>query len=271
MILVGGIRHDRFDGRDRLAGRAFAGGDTSYRAGAIWRPRPDVSAYASWSTSFEPQPVGNQDAARGGPFDPQTGAQVEAGLKIALGNGRVQLAAALYQIRRRNLVQVDPSKPPVGGVDQLGAIGEVRSRGFELEAAVDVTPDWVFTGNYAYNDTIVTRDNGRNPLGNAVGDRFANAPEHQAGIWNRYQLPPIRTGFALGMEYVSERLSLSGQRVKPYTVFDASIIHDWGPLRLLLRVDNIFDRTYAASGFIDRTGHFPGAPRTVLFEASLRY
>jgi iron complex outermembrane receptor protein len=36
----------------------------------------------------------------------------------------------------------------------------------------------------------------------------------------------------------------------------------------LLRVDNLFDETYAASGFIDRTGHFPGEPRSVFLEVS---
>ncbi len=271
LTLVGGLRHDRFEDADRLSGAGFTGTDMSWRAGIIGRPRPDVALYASWSTSFEPQPIGNQDAQRGGPFPPQTGDQVELGARTALRDGRVQLAAALYQIRRQNLVQVDPTQPPVGGREQLAALGEVRSRGFELEAAIDVTPDWVVTANYGYNDTVVTADNGRNPLTNAVGSRFANAPRHQAGFWTRYQLPALRTAVALGGEHVSERISLSGQRVRPYTIFDASLIHERGPLRLLLRLDNIFDATYAASGFIDRTGHFPGEPRTLLFEARLSY
>lgn len=271
VLIVGGVRHDWFDDRDNLSGRSFAASDTTFRAGVIGRPRPDVSLYASWSTSFEPQAIGNQDPRRGGPFPPQTGEQIELGARTALRGGGLQFAAALYQIRRANLVQVDPSKPPVGGLEQLGAIGEVRSRGLELEAAVDVTPQWVLTANYAYNDTVVTRDNGRNPLANAVGSRFANAPKHQAGFWTRYQVPAIRTAFALGGEYVGERLSLSAQRVRPYAILDASIIHERGPLRLLLRVDNLLDKTYAASGFIDRTGHFPGEPRTLLFEARVTY
>jgi iron complex outermembrane receptor protein len=270
-IVVGGLRHDRFEDRDNRLNKGFSDRDTTFRVGVIGRPRPDISIYGMWSNSFEPQAIGSQDPARGGPFAPQTGNQVEIGAKTALQNGRIRLSAALYQIRRRNLLQVDPSLPPVGGLEQLAPIGEVRSRGFELETAVDITPDWVVTGNYGYNDTIVTADNGRNPLTNAVGDRFANAPEHRAGFWTRYQVPAIRTAFAFGGEYVSERLSLSGQRVRPYTIFDASIIHDIGLLRVLLRVDNIFDRTYAASGFIDRTGHFPGEPRTVLLEGRLSF
>lgn len=70
---------------------------------------------------------------------------------------------------------------------------------------------------------------------------------------------------------MSERISLSNQRVRPYLVFDASLIYETGPWRALLRADNLFDKTYAASGFIDRTGHFPGEPRSVFLEVGRRW
>ena len=49
-----------------------------------------------------------------------------------------------------------------------------------------------------------------------------------------------------------------------------------GPLdpersELLLRVDNLFDTVYAASGFSAQSGHFPGEPRTFLTELRLRF
>jgi len=77
--------------------------------------------------------------------------------------------------------------------------------------------------------------------------------------------------YPLGGDYVDLRQSLSGQKVRPYTVFDASIIWEPEPFKVLLRVDNLFDETYAVSGFIDRTGHFPGAPRSVFVEVSRRW
>ena len=54
-------------------------------------------------------------------------------------------------------------------------------------------------------------------------------------------------------------------------IFDASLIYETGPWRALLRADNIFDKTYAVSGFISRTGHFPGEPRSVFLEVSRRW
>ena len=124
---------------------------------------------------------------------------------------------------------------------------------------------------YAYNDTRITRDNGRTVLTNSVGDRFANAPEHKLGFWTRYQLQKPGIAFAIGGDYVSERRSLNNQRVKPYLVLDGSIILTRGDWWFLLRVDNILDKTYAASGFIDRNGHFPGEPRSAFLEVTRKF
>jgi iron complex outermembrane receptor protein len=76
---------------------------------------------------------------------------------------------------------------------------------------------------------------------------------------------------ALGGDYVDVRRSMSDQKVRPYLVFDASIIYTCGPWRALVRIVNLTDEVYAASGFIDRTGHFPGDPRSVFLEISRRW
>lgn len=100
---------------------------------------------------------------------------------------------------------------------------------------------------------------------------FANAPEHTVGFWTRYQFPDPGLAVALGGDYVDVRRSMSDQKVRPYLVFDASIIYTRGPWRALVRIDNLTDEVYAASGFIDRTGHFPGDPRSVFLELSRRW
>ncbi|HTN13639.1 MAG TPA: TonB-dependent receptor [Sphingomonadaceae bacterium] len=266
-ILIGGARYDRYRDEDLAGGTEYSAGDWTFRGGLIYKPREDVSLYASWSEGFEPQAVESQDALAGGPFAPIAGEQVEAGVKLALMDGKLQASAAVYQIKRRNMLQADPDGVSSDGVDDLAPIGEVTSKGFEIELTADLTPDWVLTANYAYNDARITATVPGQSLTNAVGDRFANAPEHQAGLWTRYQFRSTGTAVAFGGEYVSSRLSIEGQTVKPYAIFDASIIQQINPqLSMLLRVDNIFDKTYAASGFIARTGHFPGEPRTVFAE-----
>ncbi|WP_120076948.1 TonB-dependent siderophore receptor [Aurantiacibacter odishensis] len=266
LILTGGIR------RDKAEADGVSESETTYRAGLVYRITDDVSAFGQYATSFEPQSAGSQNPLAGGPFAPTTGDIFEGGVKTALMNGRVQSSLSAYQIRRTNILQADPRGDVGGdGVDDLVSLGEITSKGIEFDIAADVTPNWVVTVAYGYNDTKITEDNGGGGFSNAVGDRFANAPEHQLGFWTRYQFPELGLAAALGGDYVSERVSISGQPVNAYMVFDASLIYDFGPFRALLRVDNLFDKTYAASGFIDRTGHFPGAPRSAFVELGYRF
>jgi iron complex outermembrane recepter protein len=272
LSVVGGVRYDRFDDRNRLNGAGFETEATTLRGGVIYRPVEGLSLYASWSEGFEPQGIGSQDPLAGGPFDPVTGEQIELGAKGELMGGRLQFGAALYNIKRRNLLQNTGLDAGSDGVDDLAPIGEVTSTGFEVETTFDLTSNWVVTANYAYNDARITGTVPGQSLTNAVGDRFANAPEHQAGLWTRYDFDSIGFSAAIGAEYVGERLSLDGQRVKPYTIFDASLIKRFGErFEALVRIDNLFDETYAASGFIERTGHFPGEPRSAFVELRARW
>jgi iron complex outermembrane receptor protein len=72
----------------------------------------------------------------------------------------------------------------------------------------------------------------------------------------------------MGMDYVSERISFSGQTVKAYVVWDASWRTSYKTFDVQLNIRNLFDKEYASSGFNQRNGHFPGEPRTVLLQVS---
>lgn len=264
-IIVGGLRQDWFDDRDR--GDAKTSGDRlSWRTGGIFKPTADTSLYASYSQSFEPQDPGSQSASVGGPFAPIASRQIEIGAKGSLLNGRVQPTIALYKIVRNNILQEDPTLAPVNGFDQLRPLGEVTSKGVELTLAADVTPDWVVTANYAFNDARITKGVAGQVIDSSFGSRFPNAPRHQAGVWSRYQVEPWNLSVALGGRYVSGQADRRGNRIKPYTVFDGSITKGLGFIDVMLRVENIFDRTYASSTLDEIRGAFLGRPRTVFVE-----
>lgn len=266
-ILVGGLRRDGFDDRDasgdddRTSGRR-----TSWRTGAIYKPLRRVSLYASYSQSFEPQDPGSQSRSVGGPFAPVASRQVEVGAKGELLNGALQPTIALYRIVRRGIVQLDTSLPPVNGVDQLAPVGEVTSKGIELTLAADITRNWVVTANYAYNDARITEAAPGQAIDNSVGGRFPNAPRHQAGAWTRYQLRRLDTAIALGGQYISGQLARGGAQMRPFAIFDGSITKGLGFADLMVRVENIFDKTYAVSAFDSRRGAFVGRGRTVFAE-----
>jgi iron complex outermembrane receptor protein len=274
VIAVAGIRTDTFDDSSVATSGAvttFKGSDETYRLGLVWRVREDVSLYGQYATSFEPQSASSQMVERGGPFAPTTGNMFEGGLKTALMDDRIQTTVALYRIVRRNLLQSTGEDPEGDGFENSIAFGEVTSKGIDFDLATDLTPNWVLTLNYSYNHTRVTQDNGNPPVSVLDDNKFANAPAHKLGFWTRYQFPRTGFAFALGGDYVGKRLSLSNQPVNPYMVFDASITWTEGPLEMRLRVDNLFDKTYAASGFNDRGGHFPGRPRSAFVEAGYRF
>lgn len=276
IIAVAGIRTDTFEDTSTAANGAvtrFQGSDETYRLGLVWRVRDAISLYAQYATSFEPQAASAQDPRAGGPFGPTTGYMIEGGLKTALMNGRIQTGVALYRIVRQNLLQADPrGDPEVDGINNSVAFGEVTSKGVDLDIAADITPDWVLTLAYGYNDTKITKDNGNTVIINSLPNgRFANAPKHKLGFWTRYQIPDTGFAFAFGGDYVSDRISLSNQPVNSYIVFDSSLTWTRGAWELRLRVDNLLDKTYAASGFNDRGGHFPGEPRSAFLEVGYRF
>lgn len=268
LILTGGVRYDEFEDREFGDGfdETFTGNAWTYRAGAVYKLRDDVSLFGQYATSFEPQSIFDQDPRAGGPFDPTAGTSFEGGIRTALLGGRIQSSLTAYQIKRTNVLQNDPRGDVAGdGIDDLIQFGEVTSEGIEFDLAADITPDWVLTLAYGYNDTRITGDNNGGGIGNRVGGRFVNAPEHQLGFWTRYQFPELGLAAALGGDYVSERVDFGGIPVQPYVVFDASLIYEVNGIRAILRLDNIFDKTYAVSGFGPRA-HFPGEPRSIFLE-----
>lgn len=267
LILTGGVRRDDF--KDTVNANGFSGGATTYRGGAVYRVTPAISLFGQYATSFEPQAPADQLTVVGGPFAPSAGDIIEGGVKTALMNGRIQTSAAVYRIKRTNVLQPNPAGDVAGdGFDDRIAAGEVTSQGFEFDIAADITPDWVVTVNYAYNDARITAGpvGGLGNIGDSVGDRFANAPRDKLGFWTRYQIRPANLAVAFGGDYLSERISVQGQRVPPYLIFDMSLIYEKGPIRAMLRVDNLFDKTYAASGFTVNAGHYPGRPRSAFIE-----
>jgi len=265
--VLAGLRWDGFKDRDRLAGTAVDGNDLSWRLGSTFSVADGVNLYANVASGFVPQAAANQNSAAGGPFDAERSRQWEVGMKSLLDE-RITLNLAAYRIERSNIVQA--TGEVIDGVSQLGTLGRVRSTGMEMDLLADLTERWVLNLTYAYNDARV-KEAGSGNITNASGDRFANAPQNTLGLWTRYDLPALASAVGFGASYVDERISLDGQRVKPYTVFDMSWKTQWQQWQFQLNVKNLFDKVYAASGFTERTGHFPGEPRRVYLQAAYTF
>ncbi|MDP2248319.1 MAG: TonB-dependent siderophore receptor, partial [Nitrosomonadales bacterium] len=96
----------------------------SPRVALIYQPTPATSNYCSYSESFSPQLGLSRTNDQ---FEPQEGEQYEVGVKHDL-RPDLSLSMSVFEFTRKNALTSDPVDPLFSI-----AVGEQRSRGFELE------------------------------------------------------------------------------------------------------------------------------------------
>lgn len=257
-------RMDRYDDQG-FAGVALKYEDTAFsgRAGVVVKPIEQLSFYASVANSFIRAPIFSQAPSANGPFNPETGKQVELGVKTELINRKLFVSGAWFNINKDNLLRPDPLFGPSGNnFNALLPVGAARSRGFEFNIEGFITRRWYTAFNYAFVDTKILRDN----VASLIGRPLANAPKHTTGLFTRYNFLES-TGIGFGLERASERVEpFAGIRADGYTIADVSIYQELtSRARLQLQITNITDKQYATGSlFAARVGNLPGQPRTVM-------
>lgn len=257
-------RVDRYDDKG-FAGVPLKYNDTAFsgRAGVVVKPVEQVSFYASIANSFIRAPIFSQAPEANGPFNPETGRQVEVGVKTELLNRKLFVSGAFFNINKENILRPDPLLGPTGAnANALLSVGEARSRGFEFNVEGFLTRRWYAAFNYAYVNTRILKDN----VAGLIGRPLANAPKHTTGLFTRYNFLES-TGVGFGLESVSERIEpFAAIRADGYTIADVSFYQEiTSRARLQLQITNITDKQYAASSlFAARAGNFPGQPRAVM-------
>ena len=289
--IVAGLSHDWVKTRARGfddAGIApgfvidFTRRDSAWSGNAalVFKPSDTSSLYVAWGTAFEPgsgaevvQLAGGNNNApvTAGNFfvDPETSQAWEAGAKLELMNGALQLSGSIFQITRDNARTpgINPGDPAVV-LD-----GEQRVRGFELQAVGRISSSWNLFAGYSYLDGKVTRSN----RAFEVGQRLDGTPEHSASLWTSYALAQ---GFLIGggVQHVSSRTS----NIRPtatsdfaivapaYTVFDAFAELDiTNRVGLRANIYNIGDSSYFYSFASGQS--IPAAARSATLTLTFKY
>ncbi|TNC60472.1 TonB-dependent siderophore receptor [Rubellimicrobium roseum] len=195
--------------------------------------------YASAGTYFSPQVV---NVPAGQDVSPETGHQVEAGLKWS-PDGRTLLTFAAFQVVREDISQARVN----AGLTEYVQIGEVRSRGIEIEARGEVAPGLSYEGNLTLLDLEITDDVNEAIIGNrplTVSDELATfqvnwSPAPAEGLELR-----ARARF-VGDSFVDNENTLS---VPARTLYDAGLTYDFaGGWTANLDVSNLLDEDYVAS------------------------
>jgi len=264
-----GLRYDwaTNDTTDNLASTSthISSEALSGRVGALYEMGNGFSPYISYSTSFEP--VTQVPQAGEDPFKPTEGRQLEAGVKWTREDGRLAVTASAYDLRQTNVLKSITGTTPT----EYEQVGEIRSRGFELEAQGQVTDAFSMIGSYSYNDSRISKSNNSAEIG-THNDRV---PEQTASLWGKYEFGN-GLDLALGVRYIGRSWARSNSFTVPeVTLIDAAIGYDFGKidsryegLRGQINVSNLTNEFYAAS-CASRYACFVGNERTIT--ASLDY
>lgn len=254
-----GLRHDWLDVEqtNRLTGVTDSAeySETTTRLGLTYKITPQLSAYGSYAESVVPASLS---------VEPERGQQYELGMKYRPAGSRAMFSAALFDLTKDNITRTNPATL------MPETIGEVRVRGLEMEAKMEMAEGLSLTAGYSYLDSEIV-ENGTS--GNE-GNQVSFVPEHMASLWVNYTLP--RAGqrgemtFGLGARYTGAYWydDANTQQTDGAVIYDASFGYALTQdLSLDVNVSNLLDEKHVTYGGFGADFYNPG--RTVT--ATLRH
>ena len=240
--VTAGLRHDWVykETENRITATETSSHDSALtgRIGASYELFSGFRPYMSYATSFDP--LSGTDAG-GNAFDPETGVQYEIGAKYEDPEGRFRVTAALFDLRRQNVLTTDPKNTAY-----KIQTGEVQSRGLELQATAKLLENWELLASFTNYDLEITRsengDEGKVPIG---------VPEQMASLWVSHSFSDKLEGLHVGAgaRYVGKSYADAANTltVPSYVVADAGIGYTYKNADLSFNVTNIFDKKYVAA------------------------
>lgn len=203
---------------DSLAKGKFASANAfSPRVGLVYRFKPNVSFFASYSNSFS---VNTGLDIYNNVLDPSIIDQYELGVKNIFLDGRLTVNLTGYKIINNNLAQTaqfDKDGNPNSNSNLKELTGQTTSNGVELDVIANFIKGLSLMAGYSYNNMEYTKTPGTK--GSYVtGERLVNSPAHTAnasvfytfshGALNRLKL-------GASVYYVGERFGGWNNTIEP--------------------------------------------------------
>lgn len=230
----------------------------SGRAGLAHEFDNGITPYISASTFFNPIVA----VTLTGNTKPEEGDQFEAGIKYEPTFMDGVLTASIYQLTKQNVVVTDPL------TSISSQLGEVRSRGIELEAKVNINESWKVIAGLDFIDLEITEDANTALVGNTP----YLIPDTQASLWLDYSvqdgaLDGVSVGAGVRYQGDSWADQENTAKVPSATVFDAGLRYEKNDWAAALNVNNVFDKEYV-SGCQGLLTCGYGDARTVILKVS---
>ncbi len=233
------------------------------RLGIVYQPIDELSLYASYSRSFEPNTI-TETTVTGDFLDPEEGEQYEVGLKTTLFDERLAATLSFFDISQTNVAAADPNN-----ANFVVPIAEQSSRGIELDITGEILPGWnILTGFSLIDAEIEESDNF------SAGATPPNVPDTAASLWTTYEIQSgnlAGLGFGLGLFYIGERQGDNANSFKldEYLRTDAAVYYRQDDFRVGLNIRNLFDINYFENGGLARRGATPGEPLSLVGSVSV--
>ncbi len=237
------------------------------RVGLVFQPGQQTSLYGSWANSFTP----NMSCARCGDpssFPPEVGRQFEAGVKQQLAQGRFGATLAVYQLTKENVMIGDPSDPTG---NRVLIVGQMRSRGIELDASGSPAPGLDLVAAYAFTDVKVTKGNDQYfPVGMVP----AGQPRNRVSLWSTYTVHHgTISGFALGAGVTAQEAVYATWgdplRLPGYAILDALLGYHGRSFMVQVNLTNLTNtRSYQGVSTLRVS---PGPPRSLVTSVAYRF
>jgi iron complex outermembrane receptor protein len=233
------------------------------RVGLAYLFDSGITPYASYSTSFQPNPDADFS---GGLFKPTEGKQYEVGVKYQPPGYNSSVTMSAFDLTQKNVTTADPVN---SGYSVQS--GEVRSRGAEIEGKASLSRNLNLVASYAYIDAEITKDT------TYQGNTPRAIPRNTASVWLDYTLDSgvfDGLGIGAGQRYMGSSQNVQNTvKVPHYTLTDATLRYDLSKVglngtKVSVTANNLFDKHYFEPGFYEDSVLY-GNRRTVV--ATLGY
>ena len=238
----------------------------STRAALLYLFDNGFAPYISYSTAFTPTSFADEN---GNVLDPMKGKQWEAGLKYEPEGMNSQFSASVFRINQTNIATKEEPTDP------YRSIGEIESKGVELEAISQLTDSFRLQAAYTYTDIRYKKSSPEEQ-----GKRAVYAPRNQASAWLSYDVksgPLDGLTLGSGVRYVNGITSdrLNTHTLPSYTLVDMAIGYDLSKvgikgLSAQLNVNNLTDKSYVAACNSLSYCYF-GAERSIVGSVSWKF
>ncbi|MEZ2132085.1 MULTISPECIES: TonB-dependent siderophore receptor [unclassified Sinorhizobium] len=258
-------RYDYVDtNADAVVGTSYKSDDSavSGRAGLAYEFDNGLTPYVSVATFFNPL-IGTGVS---GALEPEEGYQVEGGIKYDPTFIDGSFTASVFHITKRNNTVTNPV------TFAQAQLGEVESRGAELEGKININENWRLLGSFAYTDMEIT-ENDLNP--SLIGKSPYIVPKVTASLWIDYTVTTTAfegLSFGAGVRHQgwSWADEANTEKVPAATLFDAAIRYERDDWTASLNVTNIFDKEYVEGcGGLTVCGY--GDARTFTFKLAKKW